>query len=215
MEGITNNHATSTQIGENQFTVEVHEESQAAVKFLVRNAGPIASSITGIYFDDALSLLNFSTYLIDSPNGVSFAPNGAPPVLPGGNGNPHNFNVDFRINAKSPPPKNGVNINEWVSLTVNYKAGEDYQALLAAIYTKDFRIGMHAQAIEIAKKKDKSESFLLNPGDPPPVNPPTDPPTDPPPAVPEPGSLLLMAIGAMGVGGYVRRKNRLAESDAA
>ncbi len=57
-------------IGEAQLTVEVTDAGNGQVSFLFDNAGPLASSITDVYFDDG-SLLGIAS-IVNDPGLVEF-----------------------------------------------------------------------------------------------------------------------------------------------
>ena len=106
-----------------QLSVEVAEafvKGAAGASFTFFNSvDPTYASITAVYFDDSTPLLGDA--IVDQVNttaGVSFSEGATPPVLPGGNGSPHNFNVTGSADSDSPHPvTNGVdNVTE--SLTI-------------------------------------------------------------------------------------------------
>jgi hypothetical protein len=171
-ENITNNNAGDAAIGEAQLFVDVTAEGANQVRFTFQNTGPEASAIAGIYFDDGGLFSGIAS--ISNVPGVNFAENGAPPVLPGGVGPPVNFQVDFRLNATPPPPLNGINPNEQLSVILNLLAGQTFADTLAALQSGSLRVGLHV----IAFDSGGSESFVNTTG-----------------VIPAPGALGLVLIG--------------------
>jgi hypothetical protein len=189
-----------------QLTVEVTEafvKGAAGASFTFFNSvDPTYASITAVYFDDSIPLLGEA--MVDQVNttaGVSFTEGATPPVLPGGNGSPYNFNVTGSADSDSPHPvTNGVD-NATESLTIIFAllGGFDFDDLLAALLNGDFRIGMHVQAIAGTTFGTDSDSFL------------NTTPIDP---VPLPAGLVLLLTGSAGAGVLGRYKVRRREISA-
>jgi hypothetical protein len=189
-DNITNNNATDAAIGEKQLSMTVESFGVNQVLFTFSNAGPFASSITDISFDDTNPyLLSFSGFKNNNTNGVSFkVDDGKSQVLPGGNGSPYNFIVDYSYDSNSKPGgvmTNGVNPSESLGIIFNYANGSDYSSLLAALNNDTFRVGIHVQGFA----SGGSESFI-------------DTPT-----TPEPGTIFLLGLGVAGLFGF-RKKFR-------
>lgn len=179
-----------------QFTVEVNDGGWSSgahhVLFTFRNLGPLASSITGVYFDDG-TLLGIAS-ITDSGSGVSFSQGATPGNLPGGQ--PYGFQATQGFTADSDPPvqPNGVNPGEWLTIRFRLINGRDYQDTLDALalglaqgsVTGALRIGIHVQGLP----GGKSDSFI-NGG----------------PMVPLPSAALM---GAVGLGLVARRRRRVA-----
>lgn len=149
---ITNNGNTNVAA---QLTADVTDAGGGQVNFTFYNIGPIASSITDIYFDDG-TLLDIAT-VINGP-GVSFSEGAAPPNLPGGQSISPNFNTTqgFLADSDMPIAVNGVNATltppgEYVTIRFNLLPGQTYADTLAAIALGGadggLRIGLHVQAI--------------------------------------------------------------------
>lgn len=158
------------------------------------------SSITAVYFDDAIPLLGDA--MVDQLNtsaGVTFSEGATPPVLPGGNGSPHNFNVTGSADSDSPHPvTNGVDhATESLTIVFALLTGFDFDDLIAALLSGDFRIGMHVQAIAGTTRGSDSDSFL------------NGPPID---SVPLPAGILLFLTGLAGAGFLGRYRARQAET---
>ena len=161
--GITNNNAGDTAIGEAQLSVELIMSS-GQVEFLFKNAGPDASSMVQLYWEDKTGVLSsLSNWSTTTPVGVNFDGGSAKPGhLPGSNPKID----DFSIQAYSPKGKpkdelvvkgkapNGVGPNEDVSIFFSYT--NDYSDVLEAIDNGDLVIGVHVQAF----KSGGSESFV-------------------------------------------------------
>jgi hypothetical protein len=157
--GITNNNAGDTTVGETQLSVNVTDAGGGLVRFELLNAGPAASSITDIYFDDAGLFADLNT--IQESAGVSFSEGASPGNLPGGNSITPKFTVTTGLLADSDPPvqPNGVNPGEWVAVYLALAAGQTFADVLADLADLSLRIGIHVQGFF----GGGSESFINNP----------------------------------------------------
>jgi hypothetical protein len=180
---LTGNLAGDCAIGEAQLTVDVIDQGGGLVLFHFKNSGPLASSISEVYFDDG-SLLALSS-VIDGP-GVDFEPDANPPNLPGGQNAVPPFQVTEGFLAQSVPSPavNGVGPSEWVKIQFTLQGTQTYADVIDELTTGELRIGIHV----IGFQSGGSESF---------INPP----------IPEPGTALLLGGGlvALGLG---RRRGR-------
>lgn len=141
---ITNNLASDEAIAEAQLTVVVSEGDLGHVLFTFYNAGPGASSITDVYFDDG-SLLGISD-IINGP-GVLFSPGASPDNLPGGNeaDPPFVTTAGFNADSDSPTQPNGVNPGEYVTIDFELQSGQTHDDVVAQLASTELRIGIHVQ----------------------------------------------------------------------
>lgn len=172
---LTGNLAGDCAIGEAQLTVEISDLGGDSVRFHFRNAGPAASSISEVYFDDG-SLLALSN-VINGP-GVDFVPDANPPNLPGGANAIPPFQVTEGFLAESTPSPvmNGVGPSEWVMIDFELQAGRTFADVIDDLTTGELRIGVHV----IGFASGGSESLVNVP-------------------VPEPGTGLLLGVGLLGI----------------
>ena len=194
---ITNNDVVDAGIGESQLFVDVSGDPlDTQALFTFRNVGPLASSITDVYFEDG-TLLGIAS-IDNSDSGVSFSKEASPPDLPGGNAMLPPFNVTacFLADSDPPPVGNGVNPGESLGILFNLVNGKTFTDVIAAInqgFTgpivadQSLRIGIHVQGFV----GGGSESFIMTP---------------------EPGSLLLGSIGIGMVIARCRKRKTLIES---
>lgn len=186
---ITNNEAADCATGEAQLTVTVSDPGDDRVLFTFQNAGPDASSITSVHFDDG-TLLGLSG-LIDADDdalgsfgdpGVDFTGGSAePPELPGADNVGFVTTAGFLADSDVPPPIEGVNPGESLGVVFELDTGGTVADVLAELADGTLRIGIFVQAFEAGG----SESF---------VN------------VPEPGAALLLGVGCLGVAAARRRR---------
>jgi hypothetical protein len=165
------------------------------VVFRFQNAGPAASSITDVYFDDG-TLLGISA--LQGSSGVSFSQGASPPNLPGGGtlSPPFETTQGFLADSNTPVAVNGVNPGEWLDVRFNLINGQNYSDTVGALDSGLLRIGMHVQAIG----NGYSDSF---------VNGPPDGPA--PSVVPVPPTLQLAGMALLtGLAGFGWRRRRRA-----
>lgn len=170
-ECLTNSIAGDCAIGEAQLSVDVTDLGGGQVGFTFQNAGPDASKISEIYFDDG-TLLGIAS-VIDGP-GVDFEQGANPPDLPGGQNASPPFNVTagFLAQSQPSPSQNGVGPGEWVTIVYDLQGGGTFADIVDDLTNGDLRIGLHV----IAYTSGGSESFINVP-------------------VPEPGTAVLVAGG--------------------
>jgi hypothetical protein len=175
-ECLTNNDPGDCAIGESQFSVDVTDQGGGIVRFHFTNAGPDASVLSEVYFDDG-SLLALSN-VIDGP-GVDFEPDASPPDLPGGEEAIPPFEVTEGFLAESVPSPvvNGAGPNEWVKIDFTLQGGQSFADVISELTSGELRIGIHV----IGFASGGSESFINTP-------------------VPEPSTALLLGGGLVGVG---------------
>ena len=186
---ISNNNAVNCAIGGAQLFVDVTAVDTTQVQFRFRNAGPAASSITDVYFDDG-TLLGIAS--IVNYAGVDFSQDATPPDLPSGNSLSPAFETTAGFLADSNPPiqSNGVNPSEQLDIIFNLLAGKTFADTIAALngplnVGDDLRIGIHVQGFATGG----SETF---------VNTVT---------VPEPTSVVLFGTALLGVCHILRKRS--------
>jgi hypothetical protein len=153
---------SSSDVGSQlQMTVDDVALMPTKVSFRFDNLGPLASSITGIYFDDG-ALLGIAS--INEGPGVQFTQGGSPPNLPAGNTASPPFVTTAGFLADSDPPvqPNGVNPGEWVEIIFNLKLGKTVADVNTALamggVDGGLRVGLHVQA----QPDGQSDSYLNN-----------------------------------------------------
>lgn len=179
---ITGNLAGDCAIGEAQLTVDVTDLGGGNVNFRFLNAGPAASSISEVYFDDG-TLLGVSTVthnLGDPWTGGS----AAPPNLPGGNSISPAFETTagFLAGSNPSPVMNGVQAGERLDVVFALQGGGSFADILDELTTGELRIGMHV----IGFASGGSESFVNN-------------------VIPVPAAVWLFG-SALALMGWMRRK---------
>ena len=185
-----------------QFRVSVSDVvgnvSQALFTFF--NDGPIASSITDIYFDDGTPGALFRIATLNEMSGVDFEVGANPGNLPGANQADPDFEVSSALLAADSEPKvqpNGINPGETLGVLVNLLNGATFQTIKQSLAGGDpLRVGIHVQGFG----DGSSASYVSRP-------PTITPPPPPPQAVPLPatvwaGLALMGGIGAT----RIRRK---------
>ncbi|MBW8034593.1 MAG: hypothetical protein FVQ79_02735 [Planctomycetes bacterium] len=183
---ITNNNTTDALIGENQMSLIVHDEGTSLVRFCFANAGPAASSITDVYWDDNSGLLTSIQSFGANTGTVAFSEGADPGNLPGGGDILPVFSADFSADSDPPIPHNGVNPIEELCVLFNVQNG--FEGIIGAMNSGQLRVGIHVQAYD----SGGSESFITT-GD----NGVT--------IIPEPASMILAMIGMSLVGGLKKR----------
>jgi len=136
--------------------VQVSDADGGQVLFNFFNAGPDASSITDIYFDDG-ALANLIS-IDNSDPGVSFSPGTRPRNLSGANNATPPFATTATLLADSDPSvqPNGVNPGESVGLTFSLAGTQTYNDVLDDLTSTELRIGIHVQGFA----GGGSESFV-------------------------------------------------------
>jgi hypothetical protein len=182
---ITNTIAGDAAIGEAQLQVKVTSDDTGKggdVLFKFSNAGPDASSITDIYFDGIIGILNpLPDPFTPNPIGsVDFGVGANPGHLPGYD---PAFFTDFTADSDVPTQPNGVNPGENLGISFDLIDSIGLDGVLAAMYAGDIRIGLHVQGFA----SGGSESFINNP-------------------VPEPATMLLLGSGLIGFAVVGRKK---------
>ena len=176
---ITANNAGDCELGQAQLSADVSDLGGGQVLFLFSNAGPAASSITDVYFDDG-TLLGIAG-LIDADDnalgpfgnpGVDFSQGASPPNLPGGNLIGFVTTAGFLADSDPPAQPNGVNPLETLGIVFNLQGGGSFADIVSELASGELRIGIHVQGFQTGG----SESFVNVP-------------------VPEPGTALLLGLG--------------------
>ncbi len=207
---ISNNDIADAAIGEAQLFVDVDDLGNPAgtsVLFTFRNEGPLASSITDVYFDDGNTLVLLGPpVLIDADDGVGgdagvdFSLLADPSNLPSANDAVPDFvtTTGFSADSDSPNvPANGVNPFESLGVEFDILSSFDVSDVLTDLGNGDLRIGIHVQAFA----GDGSESF---------INTPPGPPGGGGGEIAEPASIAIWSL--LGLGGLAmtwhRRRSR-------
>lgn len=139
-----------------QLSVDIVGSGSDQVVFTFHNSGAVARGavIADIYFDDRRGLLLSLDEIMDRDYdkkqyaGVDFDTPARPLNLPGGKGLDPAFNAarGLSFDADNPSPKWGIGAGESLSLRFNV-ADSGLDAILGAIHTVDFRIGLHVQCL--------------------------------------------------------------------
>ena len=190
---ITNNNPVATAIGEAQLFVDVETEgdpSNGQVRFTFQNTGPLASSITDVYFDDGMFGM---AYIIDADDqdgcdGVDFTQGAKPPDLPGGEDlvPPFDTTQDFFCDSDSPVEDCGVNPDEWLGVVFDLLDDDTVEDVHGMLASRSLRIGVKVQGFA----NTESESFVNNPE-----------------PIPAPSGAVLGAMG-LGITSVVQRRQR-------
>lgn len=178
---ITNNNAVNAAAGEAQLFMDVTQQG-SNVLFAFTNTGPLASSITDIYFDDNDLHLTFGSFVPSV--GVGYTVGASPSNLPGGS--PYSFSSEYSFDSDNPIQPKGVNPGE--SLTIVFSLADSYQFsdILDALNDGSMRVGLHVQGFA----NGGSEGFI----------------NDDPNPVPEPGTMVLLGVGMLGLAIFGKRR---------
>lgn len=207
------NNSANAAIGESQLWVDVTNPGGGKVLFTFGNTGSNASSICDVYFDDG-NLLSIASLLdADDPlsgpygdSGVDFSELAKPSNLPDHNSValviPFITTAGFSADSDSPVQPNGVNPGETLGIYFSLLPGTTFDGVLVAMSLPGdppdpnipeppdrtwLRIGIKVQGFA----DGGSEAFV----------------NDPEP-IPEPGTLLLLGSGLVGLAGYGKLRFR-------
>lgn len=167
-----------------QLFVDVTDAGSGQVDFKFLNSGPLASSITDVYFDDG-TLLGIAS-VINGP-GVEFSQGASPGNLPGGETvtPPFEATAGFTADSDAPVSANGVNPGEFLTIRFNLKDGKTFADTIAALDGGvDLRIGIHVQGLP----DGESDSFITSG------------------QVPEPASIVAWLVCTSGLGLVLRSR---------
>lgn len=170
---VTHTYDTSCAGGEAQLALTV-SGIDGDVNFRLTNTGPMAMSITDVYFDWTSALYALTPDVISSSPGVSFSWGANPSNLPGGG----SFSANIGADSNAPVQNNGVNPGEWLDFSFE----GSYDTFISGLNSNQLRVGLHVQGFTVGD--GASESFVSIST--------TSPVTAP---VPEPGTYALMAVG--------------------
>jgi hypothetical protein len=206
---ISDNSGQAAQVA-SQLSVDVTLRSGRAL-FWFSNTGPIASSITGVYFDDgpggtSSDMLQNSIYALvdrdegynglDRNRGVDFTRDSpwspvSPPNIPGGSTLTPPFQTTglLAADSDSPTARYGINPGEWLGVVINLATGS-IDDLFDALESGVVRIALKVQAIGPSGASDSFVSGL--------------PPR--PPQVPDASTTaMLLGVALLGLEGLRRR----------
>ena len=174
---VSNNSAADCAIIEAQAQVDVTDVG-GNIQFMFTNIGPGQSTITDIWFDNALGTYLTSFISETSSAGVVFGGDGSasPTSPPGGL-----FTADYSFGAEPPPSSNGIN---------NTSDGSEWLTLLFGGNYSDVINALNNDGLEVAIKV---QSFL-------------DGGSEVAVLVPEPGTMALLGAGLLAMGGIGRKR---------
>jgi len=185
---ITGDNATQCGIGEAQFSATLADLGSGKVSITFANSGTAASFIAQVYIDDDAGAFA-SIASITNGLGTKFISGGNPSNLPGGNTVAPSFSATLRAAADKPGTnKDGADPGESFALNLSLNGGISFAAVQAALDGGTIRLGIHGQGLGVGTGLGGSESFVNGGG----------------PAIPEPGAMLLFAVGTLVVARGVR-----------
>ena len=137
--------------------------------FTFHNNSTVDSSIARIYFDD-IGLLAYSG--ISNGTGTEFHTDSSPGNMPAGKALTQSYEADISFGALMPPPHNGINPGEWVTISFNLTGNNTSTDVINALDNNNLRVGVHL----IALPDGSSESAVH---------------------VPEPATIALLGFGSL------------------
>jgi len=147
---ITFNSGGNCGIGSTQLDLTVSDGGSGTVNFLFTNTGPLASSITDIYFDWKAPELALTEGALTQSAGVSFGWGATPTNLPAGN--TIAFSSDLGLDSNVPTQPSGINPGEWLNIALD----GSFDELVQGLHSSALLVGLHVQGFS----NGGSESFV-------------------------------------------------------
>lgn len=171
-------------IGEAQLFLDVSDISGSAL-FTFTNTGPLACSITDVYFS-AGGILSSIIAIDNSDPGVLFSKDAKPANLPGGNLVSPPFTTTLSADSDKPIVPNGVNPGETLGVLFDLTSGRLFGDVIGGLNDGSVRVGLKVQGFETGD----SETFVHKT------------------VVPTPGACGLAAMG-LGLVSFLRRRKAI------